>query len=169
MFTHVLDYIRWTLATKIIILCTPLLDSEYTISRCMLCYTYIYIEPNIPRFKKHQRKSNIYNEIMQSCCSKKLYITTYVIRWKRETIIEFLQFKILSVVRYINLDPNFKKILNIDDNFRMIISEISQLIQMTSLLLRNYIRLDKYSNNNSNNSVSSQLSKYVANLMLFSL
>lgn len=166
MFTHVLDYIRWTLATKIIILCTPLLDSEYTISRCMLCYTYIYIEPNIPRFKKHQRKSNIYNEIMQSCCNKKLYITTYVIRWKRETIIEFLQFKILSVVRYINLDPNFKK------NFkytRMIISEISQLIQMISLLLRNYIRLDKYSNNNSNNSVSSQLSKYVANLMLFSL
>lgn len=76
------------------------------------------------------------------------------------------KFKILSVVRYINLDPNFKK------NFkytRMIISEISQLIQMTSLLLRNYIRLDKYSNNNSNNSVSSQLSKYVANLMLFSL
>lgn len=49
----------------------------------------------------------------------------------------------------------------------MIISEISQL--MISLLLRNYIRLDKYSNNNSNNSVSSQLSKYVANLMLFSL
>lgn len=73
------------------------------------------------------------------------------------------KFKILSVVRYINLDPNFKK------NFKYTRMIISQLIQMISLLLRNYIRLDKYSNNNSNNSVSSQLSKYVANLMLFSL